>query len=953
MRHTIDQVLQQAIAHHQAGQLQEAEGLYRAILGTQVHHPDANHNLGMLALQMNQAAAALPHFKIALEANPAQEQYWLSYLDALIQAGSHDKARQLIGACEQRGLAGDALEALVLRLDTHHPGPQAMATLVALFAAARYAEAEALARTMTARFPQHGLAWKVLGVALMEMGRVDEALPPMQEAAALSPQDSEAHNNLGNALHALGRFDQAEASCRLALAIRPDFAEAHNNLSNALFALDRPEEAEASCQQALAIRPDLFAAHNNLGNVLYRLGRLDEAERRFRRALELKPDYADARYNLCNILSALGRPEEAVTSYRLAIQLKPDYAELHNNLGTTLQQLGRLDEAMMSYRLAIQIKPGFAVAHKNLAIVLNNLANTRKEQSLYFEALQAIIEALRIEETAETKRTFCFCIKQIRFTHIGSETKTHLVRAITEPWGRPSELTQVSIGLVKLDPEIGACISRANAAWPRALNAQQLYGTHGDDGAAQINRPVRLGSDPLLCALLVSDSLCDMPMERFLTMARRVFLDTVTAMPAADSAPAVAGVTQSNTVADAALLFYCALARQCFINEYVFSHTDEEFRKASDLRDRMAAALEAGTPVPALWPVVVAAYFPLHALAPAARLLQTPWPVPIESVLTQQLREPETERQLNASITRLTEIDDAVSLRVQNQYEQNPYPRWINIAPNDKPQPVGVVLRQLLPLAPIVGSAHYDKPDILVAGCGTGHLSIDTAQTYRGARVLAVDLSRSSLCYAQRKTLELGLTSIEYAQADLLKLGSLDRTFDLIDASGVLHHLADLWAGWLTLLSRLRPGGFMHLGLYSEVARRNVVRVRKLIAQAGHGSSANEIRQFRQVLVDLDKKADFGTTLKLKDFYNTSDCRDLLFHVQEHRLTLTDIDAFLRANALVFLGFKVDAEVLRAYKRRFPDDRAATNLAQWQSFENENPDTFIGMYQFVIQKAAG
>ena len=919
MRHTIDQVLQQAIAHHQAGQLQEAEGLYRAILGTQGHHADANHNLGILALQMNQAVAALPHFKIAVEANPVQDQYWLSYLDALIQAGSHDVARQLIGACQQRGLAGDALEALVMRLDTHHPGSQAMATLVSFFAAARYAEADALARTMTARFPQHGMAWKVLGAALIEMGRVDEALPLMQKAAVLSPQDAEAHNNLGSALHALGRFDEAAASCRQALAIRPDFAEAHNTLGHTLCTLGRLEEAEASFRSALQMKPDSAEFHSNLGSLLHTLGRLNEAEASFRRTLEIKSDYA----------------------------------EVHNNLGASLHDLGRFDEALMSYRLAIQIKPGFAMAHKNLAVVLNNLANTRKEQSLFFEALHAINQALRIEETAEAKTTFCFCIKQICFTHIDSETKTYLVRAITEPWCRPSALTQVSFSLLKLDPELGAYISRANAAWPRALNAQQLYGTHGDDGAAQINRPSRLGSDPLLCALLVSDSLCDMPMERFLTMARRVFLDTVTAMPAAGSAPGVAGVSESTAVADAALLFYCALARQCFINEYVFSHTDTEFRKASDLRDRMAAALEAGTPVPALWPVVVAAYFPLHALAPAARLLQTPWPVPIESVLTQQLREPETERQLNASITRLTEIDDAVSLRVQNQYEQNPYPRWINIAPNDKPQPVGVVLRQLLPLAPIVGSAHYDKPDILVAGCGTGHLSIDKAQTYRGARVLAVDLSRSSLCYAQRKTLELGLTSIEYAQADLLKLGSLERTFDLIDASGVLHHLADPWAGWLTLLSRLRPGGFMHLGLYSEVARRNVVRVRKLIAQAGHGASANEIRQFRQVLVDLDKKADFGTTLKLKDFYNTSDCRDLLFHVQEHRLTLTDIDAFLRANALVFLGFRVDAEVLLAYKRRFPDDRAATNLAQWQSFENENPDTFIGMYQFVIQKAAG
>lgn len=101
----------------------------------------------------------------------------------------------------------------------------------------------------------------------------------------------------------------------------------------------------------------------------------------------------------------------------------------------------------------------------------------------------------------------------------------------------------------------------------------------------------------------------------------------------------------------------------------------------------------------------------------------------------------------------------------------------------------------------------------------------------------------------------------------------------------------------------------------------------------------------------MDKSADFGNTLKSADFFSISECRDLLFHVQEHRMTLAGIDTFLRENNLTFLGFDIAADVLQAYKRRFPGDRAATNLSQWQIFENENPDTFIGMYQFLIQKA--
>src|SRR3990167_9066266 len=91
---TIDQFLQRAIAHHQAGQLKDAERLYRAILQVQPNHPDANHNLGVLAVQVKQPAAGLPHFKAALEANPHQEQYWLSYIDALIQSGQEDRSEE-------------------------------------------------------------------------------------------------------------------------------------------------------------------------------------------------------------------------------------------------------------------------------------------------------------------------------------------------------------------------------------------------------------------------------------------------------------------------------------------------------------------------------------------------------------------------------------------------------------------------------------------------------------------------------------------------------------------------------------------------------------------------------------------------------------------------------------------------------------------------------------------
>src|SRR5439155_11233681 len=133
------------------------------------------------------------------------------------------------------------------------------------------------------------------------------------------------------------------------------------------------------------------------------------------------------------------------------------------------------------------------------------------------------------------------------------------------------------------------------------------------------------------------------------------------------------------------------------------------------------------------------------------------------------------------------------------------------------------------------------------------------------AKVLAVDLSRASLAYAMRKTRALGRTNIEYAQADILKLGSLEKSFDVIESSGVLHHLADPLAGWRVLLTLLRPGGFMAIGLYSEIARADIVATRAFIAGQGYRPTAEDIRRCRQDLLDAGER--FKNVTASGDFF--------------------------------------------------------------------------------------
>ena len=426
MELSIDQALQQGVAAHKEGKLEDAERLYRAILQAQANHPDANHNLGVLAVSVGKSLDALPLFKLALEANPKLERFWLSYIDALIKLERFDEAQRVLVEAEKSGVSPETLEVLHQQIRTSPPedkkntkkgltlsekrkrlaerkkskkrkaqgGSSGAAPsqdqinhVLGHYQAGRFGEAEALATLLIQLFPKHPFGAKALGVVLRQTGRLAESLAPMQLAVTLSPQDSEAHNNLGVTLKELGKLDEAEASYRKAIALKPDYAEAHSNLGNSLKELGKLDEAEASYRHAIAFKPDYAEAHSNLGNSLKELGKLDASEASCRQAIAFKPDYAEAHSNLGNTLKELGKLDEAEASYRKAIALKPDYAEAYSNLGNALKELGKLDEAEASYRQAIALKSDYAEAHSNLGVTLTELGKLDEAEASYRQAI--------------------------------------------------------------------------------------------------------------------------------------------------------------------------------------------------------------------------------------------------------------------------------------------------------------------------------------------------------------------------------------------------------------------------------------------------------------------------------------------------------------------------------------------------------------------------------------
>jgi tetratricopeptide (TPR) repeat protein/2-polyprenyl-3-methyl-5-hydroxy-6-metoxy-1,4-benzoquinol methylase len=796
------------------------------------------------------------------------------------------------------------------------------------------------------------------GNILLAATQFDEARSAYQLAIACDPQYAAGHFNLGNLNYRAGEFELALRDYQAAVDIRPDFADAFVAMANSFDCLGRATEAVQSYKRALAINPGYAEVHFNLAILEMAQGRPEEAVKSLRRAIDIRPDYASAHYQLGRVLQALGRSDEALEPLREAVRIEPTMVDAHYVLGITLQSLcpnPKLEEAGNSLRRAAELKPDFAQAHQALGIVLSNLdmldaAETSLRLAFAIEpespeilynltmillsrgkspdAVRLIVSTLDRAPTWRTKVAFANCVARTTFTAANSKIRTALTTAITEPWGTPYELCSPALSMIMCEQKIARCVRIANGSWPARLPKAALFGADGLSALAK---------DSLLHALLEAAPVRTIEFERFLTGARNALLETASSRQAPDPSDI------------AALPFYAALSRQCFVNEYIFDYDGREAIAAAGCRDRLLVMLDANEAVPPILLLAVAAYFPLYTLRDANRLLVVNEPGPVDGVLRQQIREPLEEQTLRAGVACLTPISSGVSEEVRDQYEQNPYPRWVKIPICDQPMRFNDELRRALQLAPFIPMPDDSAPEALIAGCGTGSQPILFVQRFLGVRVLAVDLSLSSISYAKRKTQELGITNIEYAQADILKLGSIARTFDVIESVGVLHHLADPFAGWRTLLSRLRPGGFMGLGFYSELARRHVVKAREIIAARGYASTAEDIRRFRQDMA-VHAGAELEWLSKVSDFYSTSACRDLLFHVQEHRLTLDQIESFIDESGLHFIGFEIEPNALRQYRARFAGDHFGINLRNWARFEADNPDTFVGMYRFWIQK---
>ena len=939
---TIDQALQQGIEAHKSGQLQEADRLYTSILKAQPKHPDANHNMGVLAVGVGKVEQALPFFKTALEASPAPPQFWLSYADALIQLDKLADAKAVLDQAKSKGAEGDgfnkleqllieanqsstldiaiqlrdtgkfnqAIDLLMHEINQSPKDDDMLAVLSHCCLLAGQVEAAKFYLNKAKKIaPENAsVGWNTARLLLKEQ-KLFEALNVARDTSLRFPDDIEGMGVLGACLRENNEVVESLDLLNRAIELNPNYAEALVNRGLIRLSQKNKLEALADLEQAHKIKPHIKGIWDLVIRLKIEAKLYSDAILLLINMIEIDPNWEKG----FSLLIACNKEADdsalAVKSFEKFLEFKPGSAAIYVNLGIALTKQGEAKTAIANFNKALAIEPDFSEAYHNMGVAL-------KEQGKLEAAIQAYDKALTIKpDSPESYHNIGIALKGLEFKQaIPSLQKTITSLLYRKSFVRPKDIVLAAISLLKFDQKL-----------KRHLQSSSV--NEVDENLLAVIKD--LSALPLLLQIMSTCPLPDLSLEYLLSALRASLLLSISDL----------------TGSSEELEFQSALALQCFTNEYIYNKSKNEDKALAALEAAVKQALSNGDQPSPQFILCLASYRPLNQYEWSSSLRITK---EIEEVVTRQIVEPSQEAKFKSILPVLEDITDQLSSKVRDQYEVSPYPRWVNLGLRLKPAPISKVVEEIKLKLFDDNIKHIEAPNILIAGCGTGQHSIDTASRFEDSKVLAIDLSLSSLSYAKRKTEELDIQNIDYMQADILDLGKLGKQFDIVESSGVLHHMEDPLEGWRVLTDCLKPGGLMRIGLYSELARQHIAEMRQEISKAGIDASDAAMKSFRKTVMTSDKN-HHKRILKSTDFYSLSTLKDLLFHVQEHRFTIPQLQNCLTELGLKFCGFE-GARIISYFKLTNTDRDDAYNLAKWEAFEEAHPDAFSGMYQFWCQK---
>jgi 2-polyprenyl-3-methyl-5-hydroxy-6-metoxy-1,4-benzoquinol methylase/tetratricopeptide (TPR) repeat protein len=684
-------------------------------------------------------------------------------------------------------------------------------------------------------------------------------------------------------------------------------------------------------------RPAHIPTLNLLGSLMLKMGQLKEAEKILRQAASIAKDEPKVINNLAGVYLKLQQPDRAL--YVLDDLLRRHdvrLATFHYTRALALFNLERIAECILALNRSIDLEPSSEAIALLMRIYLTNM-DFDQVITEGTAALQKFPEAHLIK--------FYLALAHYKLDHIELAVAL-MAQALTDQpdcydyalaFGMISRYTAFSgtsqlylqtlmIALNNLGSNT-AYLSHIWCSYIRFLPGwSDLYSQAENLSKLDIlaNKIESLQQSHMLDTPLVTTGLRRMILrhestEYVMTAVRKHFLEKIVHHP--------------EQITDADRNLIAALACQCHYNEYVYCIDETEKNLIDDLCQKLSSEKMPNDSL-----LILSTYRPITDLI-NEEAIQTLKVHPLWSqLINEQILSVRREMDIMKTIPQLTPIKDDVSRAVEQMYLENPYPTWVSQGIRSN--------RAYLKLK----SRKKDRHPVLIAGCGTGQHSLQTALSHENVQVTAIDLSKRSLAYAIRKTEEYKIDNIDYAQADILELRSIGRKFDMIECAGVLHHLKDPAAGLKVLVDLLNPNANMMLALYSERARAAIVTSRRHIAEKNYPTTIEGIRAFRHDVMSQPKDHPLRDITTSGDFYSTSTCRDLVFHIQETRYTPLQIKALLDDHGLEFLFFSLGPLVMNEFQKMFPKPEDAADLACWDEFEVRFPKTFAGMMQFYVRK---
>jgi tetratricopeptide (TPR) repeat protein/SAM-dependent methyltransferase len=707
------------------------------------------------------------------------------------------------------------------------------------------------------------------------------------------------YNLIGSSYFSLSDFSNAIKCFEKAINLNSNELISIFNLGSAYYELKNYEKSKKYFHNAIKIEPNSDYANYMLGNIYFLDRSFEESEYYLNRCLQKNPKNSNA-YNILGLIFDFRNDlDQAEAYFQKSVVLSDKNFNALNNLGNIFLQKNNLDLAKEYYQKAININPQLCEAYSNMGLICSRNGNFYESYQFYLKALK--INGVHRDSLINLSQILSFL--DLKVINI-NELEMIITRILDlKLYSKPKYIA----------PLLPIILEKNRLFLELEENIQNYEINNFLSSFLKLN---------IFCKFL---KLCPIPslrIENFLKDTReKILMNKDTIVYSSDNFSVIESI-----------------GINFFISEFVIEESDLERKNIRLLKEEIKNNNKVENKDLEIKILIISLYGKLeifdYNLTKSSKFLS--------NIFKLHIDDSQKEDEIKKNLISYSIIDDLVSQNVKNQYEQNPYPRWQSYEFIYEKKPFNQILNELSIQFHIDQNIDFKSPQVLIAGCGTGQHAIESYSRYLNSKITCIDLSLSSLAYANRKAIEKNIKNIDFFHCDILEIKNLPGdNFDVIESSGVIHHMQNPEHGLNNLISKLKNGGFIKLGLYSKYAREEISDFRNL--------SKDDLKKIRN---DLIKRNDFEmkNIFRWSDFFSLSEFRDLLVHVQEHQFDCIELKKLLSNKNLNFLGFEFrNTSIINNFKSIYGSE-SLINLEKWHDFESKNKNTFSGMYQFWCQK---